>query len=95
MDLATKQHTVLTEHIKWDVDSFDVSPDGKTIAFITNKEGVGRLRLLDTASRKESRRPDFRWYVSAFVARNARDRASIVIRSLPADVFSLDVHRAN
>ncbi len=30
IDLATKQHTYLTDHIKWDVDEFDVSPDGST-----------------------------------------------------------------
>ena len=37
MDLATRQHTFLSNQIKWDVDSFALSPDGKTIAFVTNR----------------------------------------------------------
>ena len=61
MDLATKQQAFLTNQIKWDVDSFALSPDGKTIAFVTNEDGVGRLHLLDTESRKEKPRPSCRW----------------------------------
>ena len=53
IDLATKQHKFLTDHIKWDVDEFDLSPDGKTIAFVTNEDGIARLHLLDTATGKE------------------------------------------
>jgi dipeptidyl aminopeptidase/acylaminoacyl peptidase len=53
IDLATKQHKFLTDHIKWDVDEFDLSPDGKIIAFVTNEDGIARLHLLDTATGKE------------------------------------------
>jgi dipeptidyl aminopeptidase/acylaminoacyl peptidase len=53
IDLATKQHTYLTDHIKWDVDEFVISRDGKQIAFVTNEDGISRLHLLDTKSRKE------------------------------------------
>ena len=53
IDLNTKQHTYLTDHIKWDVESFRLSRDGKQIAFVTNEDGVSRLHLLDTKSRKE------------------------------------------
>lgn len=94
IDLTTKQHTALTDHIKWDVDAFNVSPDGKTIAFITNEEGVGRLRLLDTGSRKEKAAPQLpvgivsgiRWH------ENGRDLGfNLSSARSPADVFSLDV----
>jgi dipeptidyl aminopeptidase/acylaminoacyl peptidase len=57
IDLATKQHVYLTDQIKWDVDSFDLSPDGRTVAFVTNEEGVSRLRLLDTRTRRERPAP--------------------------------------
>jgi len=40
VDLTTKQHTYLTDHIKWDVDEFDLSPDGRTVAFVTNEDGI-------------------------------------------------------
>lgn len=53
IDLKTRKHTVLTGHINWDVDNFDISPDGRTIAFVVNEDGVGVLRLLDTVTGKE------------------------------------------
>jgi dipeptidyl aminopeptidase/acylaminoacyl peptidase len=53
IDLATKTHTYLTPSLKWDVDFFSLSWDGKTIAFVTNEDGVSVLHLLDTVSRKE------------------------------------------
>lgn len=36
----------------WDVDSFDISDDGKTIAYVVNEAGSDRMRLLDVASGK-------------------------------------------
>ena len=53
VDLATKKHEYLTGSINWDVDSFALSWDGKTIAFVTNEDGLSVLHLFDTASRKE------------------------------------------
>ncbi|HWP81711.1 MAG TPA: prolyl oligopeptidase family serine peptidase [Bacteroidota bacterium] len=52
-DLATKKYKFLTEHIQWDVDNFEVSPDGTMIAFVTNEDGIGVLRILDTQTGKE------------------------------------------
>lgn len=53
IDLQTKQHTYLTDHIKWGVGSFALSKDGRSIAFVTNEDGVSRLHLLDTRTRRE------------------------------------------
>lgn len=33
---------------RWDVESFDVSPDGKSLAVISNEAGVARLRVVDS-----------------------------------------------
>ena len=52
MDLATKRLTTLTPAINWDVESFDLSPDGRTVAFSTNEAGVSKLYLLDMATRR-------------------------------------------
>jgi dipeptidyl aminopeptidase/acylaminoacyl peptidase len=57
IDIATKKHTYLSTAIKWDVQSFDLSKDGKTIAFVTNENGIGKLHLLDTATGKEKPAP--------------------------------------
>ena len=56
IDLSSKKLTFLTEHIHWDVEGFDITPDGKTIAFTTNEDGFGVLHLLDTKSEKKSPR---------------------------------------
>ncbi|MCA1634844.1 MAG: prolyl oligopeptidase family serine peptidase [Acidobacteria bacterium] len=93
IDLASKQHTYLTDHIKWDVSEFDLSPDGKTIAFVTNEDGIGRLHLLDTKSRKERAAPKLpvglvgglEWH------ENSRDLGFTMTSSRStADVYSLD-----
>lgn len=93
IDLATKQHTYLTDHIKWDVEAFTLSDDGRQIAFVTNEDGVGHLHLMDTKTRKEKPVPalpngivgSLRWHMNSrdlgFTMSNARSAA---------DVYSLD-----
>ena len=93
LDLATGKHSYLTSQIPWDVDSFELSPDGKTIAFVTNEEGLSVLRLLDTASGKEKPAPKLlvglvfglEWH------NNGRD-LGLVLNSArsPSDVYSID-----
>ena len=45
----------LTAGIRWDVSDFAVSDDGKRGAFVTNEEGISRLYLLNTKTRRYSR----------------------------------------
>jgi dipeptidyl aminopeptidase/acylaminoacyl peptidase len=54
LDPATGSFTPVSRE-KWDVDGFDVSADGKTIAYVVNEAGFDRLRLLDVASNKVTR----------------------------------------
>src|SRR2546426_10964468 len=51
--LATKKHTALTGHITWGVEDFDLSRDGKWLAFVTNEDGVSVLHVLETATGQE------------------------------------------
>lgn len=53
MDLATKALTPLTSHIDWDVADFEISEDGKYIAFTTNENGFSKLHLMEAATRKD------------------------------------------
>jgi dipeptidyl aminopeptidase/acylaminoacyl peptidase len=94
LDLSSKKRTFLTEHIHWDVEGFDITPDGKTIAFTTNEDGFGVLHLLDTKSGKEKPAPKIptglvfgvKWH------HNGRDLAFGVTSSRSAtDVYSVDV----
>ena len=48
-------HAGASPNINWDVENFDISDDGRTIAFVTNEAGISRLRLLDTAHRRGAR----------------------------------------
>ena len=53
VDLATRWHKYLSDDIRWDVEELNLSPDGKTLAFVTNEDGISRLHLLDVESGKE------------------------------------------
>jgi dipeptidyl aminopeptidase/acylaminoacyl peptidase len=57
LDIATAKETVLTEHLKFDVDDFAISYKAHRIAFTTNEEGSSVLRFLDFATGKELPRP--------------------------------------
>ncbi|HEY5711152.1 MAG TPA: prolyl oligopeptidase family serine peptidase [Allosphingosinicella sp.] len=47
IDLASGRFTPVVTDIPWDVENFDIAPNGRLIAFVTNEAGIGRLRLLD------------------------------------------------
>jgi dipeptidyl aminopeptidase/acylaminoacyl peptidase len=93
IDLATGRHDYLTDYIKWDVDEFDLSPDGKTMAFVTNEDGISRLHLMDTRTRKEKTGPNLpvgiigglQWH------QNGRDIGfTMNTARTTSDVYSLD-----
>lgn len=93
IDLQTKEHTYLSDHIKWDVDDFALSDDGHTLAFVTNEDGIARLHLLDTKTRKEKAVPNLPVGLIGGLAwhKNSRDLGFTMnsARS-PSDVYSLD-----
>jgi dipeptidyl aminopeptidase/acylaminoacyl peptidase len=94
IDLATRQPQYLTTNISWDVEAFDLSHDGKLIAFVTDEEGVSVVRVMDTSTKKEVSLPRLpvgvvgalRWHRNghelAFSLNNARG---------PGDVYSLEI----
>lgn len=93
IDLATGRHHYLTSHIPWDVEAFALSDDGRRIAFLTNEAGVSRLRLLDTASRRERLVPGLPPGVIHGLAWHANGRAlgfTMTSARSPSDVYSLD-----
>ncbi len=93
LEIATGQHKYLTDHIKWDVDEFKLAPDGKTLAFATNEDGISSLHLLDTNTEKEkptSGLPvgvisNIKWH------NNSKDLAfNFESAGTPGDVYSLE-----
>jgi dipeptidyl aminopeptidase/acylaminoacyl peptidase len=94
LDLATKQSKYLTTKIPWDVDTFDLTRDGKRIAFVTNEEGVSVVHVMDTATEKEVALPKLpvgvigglRWHKNGQELGLALDNARG-----PGDCYSVDV----
>ena len=58
IDLGNLQHTYLTSAIPWDIEEFDLSDDGKKIAFVANEDGYGVLHLYDVSSKTEKPLPN-------------------------------------
>src|SRR5260370_1088144 len=97
LDLATKQPQYLTTNVPWDVESFDVTHDGKMIAFMSDEDGLSVLHVMDTDTKKQMPLPKLpkgvmgsvRWHKNghelAFSLNNGRG---------PGDVYSLDVPTA-
>jgi dipeptidyl aminopeptidase/acylaminoacyl peptidase len=92
IDLATRQFKYLSGQ-KSNVEDFKIARDGKTLAFITNEEGLSRLHLLDTKTDQEETVTslpfgiisDLKWH------NNSQDLAfDFKSASTPTDVYSVN-----
>ena len=94
LDLATKQHTYLTSNLVWDVEDFDLSRDGKWLAFVTNDDGVSVLHVLETATGQERSVPKFPLGVIGGLQWHANSTdLGLTFESVrtPADVYSYNI----
>jgi dipeptidyl aminopeptidase/acylaminoacyl peptidase len=94
VDLASGQRTRVSPVTSWDVDSMALSPDGRTIAYSVNEDGMSRLYLMST---RPGARPEA---VSLPIGTlggldwapdSARLGFSLSTASAPGDAFTLDV----
>jgi len=53
IDLASGNIGYVPSPSQWDVEDFQIAPDGKTLAFITNEDGISKLHLIEMATSKE------------------------------------------
>ncbi|MFN2456163.1 MAG: prolyl oligopeptidase family serine peptidase [Pyrinomonadaceae bacterium] len=94
-DLTTKRQTVLTADINWDVEELKLSPDGKSVAAVTNEDGALTLHLFNTVTRRERLLP--RSFPKGFVTGiRWRENENVLGFNLdsarfPTDAYSLDV----
>ena len=94
LDLATKQHTYLTGNLAWGVEDFDLSRDGKWLAFVTNDDGVSVLHVLETATGQERPVPKFPLGVIGGLQWHANSTdLGLTFESVrtPADVYSYNI----
>src|SRR5581483_6256577 len=92
-DLGTKQYKFLTTSIPWDIDSFDVSDDGKLLSFVANQDGISTLHLLEVNTGQERPLPKLPAGVigSLKFHKNSRDLAfSLNTSRAPGDAYSID-----
>jgi dipeptidyl aminopeptidase/acylaminoacyl peptidase len=92
-DLKTNRFTFPTANIKWDVEEFQLSPDGKRLAFLINEDGISRLHILnlkDSGEKLIDRPPsgvisDLKWRSNSVdLAFNFKSPRT------PNDVYSID-----
>ena len=50
LDPRTGKFTPRSPEKKWDIDTFDIAPDGSFIAYTVNEAGTDRVRIMDIAS---------------------------------------------
>jgi dipeptidyl aminopeptidase/acylaminoacyl peptidase len=80
--------------VKWDVEQFDLSFDGKLLAYVKNEDGASTLHVLRTSGGKEVALPKLPTGVVGVIRwnRNNRDLAFTVTNARgPGDSYSLDV----
>jgi dipeptidyl aminopeptidase/acylaminoacyl peptidase len=93
LDLASRKTKVLTPALKWNVDEFDLSKDGRYVAFEANEDGISALHVLDTKTNKETAAPKLPvGVVDSIKWRDNREFAfSLSTASHPSDTFSFDI----
>jgi dipeptidyl aminopeptidase/acylaminoacyl peptidase len=94
IDLDGKEPKFLTTQIPWDIDSFHQSPDGKTIAFVSNEAGLSVFHLLDTTTGRDMPVPKLPTGLIGGVQwhKNGQDIAfSLQTARSPDDAYSLNV----
>ena len=94
IELSSKAVTFLTPGVKWDVESFALSENGKFLAYITNEDGVGVLHVLDLAVKNELALPKLpAGQVSSLDWHKNNKDLSITLSSAraPSDVYSIDI----
>ncbi|MBB5698834.1 S9 family peptidase [Sphingomonas yantingensis] len=57
IDLATGAERVLTPGLKWDVEAYDLSGDGRILAYSVNEDGVSRVVVQDRVTRRALPQP--------------------------------------
>jgi dipeptidyl aminopeptidase/acylaminoacyl peptidase len=96
-DPITHENRRVSPDVGWDVEDFDVSADGRNIAYVLNEDGRSRLSVLDTQSRQTltpEGLPEGRIGNPRFDRTGRRLAMSVETASVPRDVYVYDLEHA-
>ena len=96
LDLAETKPRTLTANLPWDIDDFEVDPNGRYIAYVANVDGYSRLELHDLGSnttRRPSGLPEGLISNLRFDTRGTRLGLSIESATSPRDAWSYDIDK--
>lgn len=94
LDLASGESKVLTAGIPWDVESLELSPDGRLIAFTVNEDGIAKLHLRDAATMAERPLPELpagQIFGLEFSPGGEALGLTLISSQSPGDVYSIDL----
>jgi len=95
LDLASGRRFVMTPvDLSWDVESFDLSPDGRTLAYVVNAGGESQLNFMDIRNGKALRNaplPAGLVINPRFDPTGARLGFSLNAGATPSDAYVLEV----
>ena len=96
IDVESGRASVLSGDIPWDVEGFDLSDDGRLIAFLVNEDGISKLHFLDTSTGKSVAVPELPAGVASdpiFRPGSHEIAVSIAWARSPQDVYTYDPDR--
>ena len=97
IDSVTHEVRKITANIQWDIERFDVSADGRYLAYVVNEDGRSRLTVLDTAQKLElspAGLPQGRILNIRFDRAGKRLAVTAESSQSPADVYVFDLTRS-
>ena len=96
-DPASGRLQVISAGIDWDVLGFTLSEDGRRLAYVTNEDGIGKLRVIETEHHRELPLPDLPIGVIGglhFSPDGQRLAFNLNSATSPNDAYVIDLQRA-
>lgn len=94
IELASGKRTILAPDLKWDVETFKLSPDGRVLAYAVNEDGFSRIVLQDRVTRRALPQPQLPRGVLTgfdFSPDGSKLAVSLSTATSAGDVWSWDV----
>jgi dipeptidyl aminopeptidase/acylaminoacyl peptidase len=58
IDIASGRRTAISPELRWDVEDYDITDDGRLLAYVVNEDGYSRIRIIDRQTGRELTRPE-------------------------------------